>query len=289
MNIIGFDFYGTNVFKSPSSPVQESSVIKISNAIYDEIHIRERTDIDTSSIKEQWQVDTRMRALFENSLEAGNITNSDLIIEQFAIKRRRIDEINDVTLAYRDFENDKQFEYIDYTQSNDEFIYSIVPVSEQMEGLPNSVQIESDFTGWFIVDKFTDDVVAFDKSVGSIEEVQTELVQGRTEIQTMTRFPNIFYDSTDFHRLSLSTVIIPSEWERSGKNYESFVNKFIRTHKPFIVKGGSGEIYVCDISNPSKSAPKNTWKGYDYLTLTIDAVEVEDYHEFMKNVEEWGG
>ena len=279
--LIDLDFYGSQFFRSTSPPVRNITSATVKNAIFDELHIRERTNVDTSNIKENWKLDTRLLASFMGDLEAGNIRNNGLQIERFAIKRRKVDELKDVTLAYRDFENDKQFEYIDYTQANDEFIYSIVPISEQIEGLPNSINIKSDFCGWFLVDKDTNEVVSFDKAIGNMDDVQINHQQGRTEIQTMTRFPNVFYNDMDYKRFSLSTVIIPSEWERSGKSYERFLNNFVRNHKPFIVKGSSGEIYVADIHNPIKSSPKTTWDGNDYFTLTIDVMEVEDYEEFI--------
>ena len=280
---IDLDFYGSQFFRSTSPPVRNITSATVTNAIFDEVHVRERTDVDASSQQEEWKLDSRLLASFLGDLEAGNVRNSGLQIERFAIKRRRVDELNSVTLAYRNFENDKQFEYTDYTQPNDEFVYSIVPISDQLEGLPNNVSIKSDFTGWFIVDKDTDEVISFDKAIGAMDDVQTNLEQGRTEIQTMTRYRSVFYNDVDFKRLTLSTVFIPSEWERSGKDYERFLNKFIRSHKPFIVKGSSGEIYVADIHNPVKTSPKNTWQGNDYFTLSVDVMEVEDYEAFINN------
>lgn len=287
ISILGLNFYGDvkSHYKSPTSPVRNMSTLNISNSIYDELHVKEKANNALNSTKKDWEVVTRLLAKFKGNLEGGNLVNNGLQVARFAIKRRRIDELNDLTIAYSDFENDKQFEYVDYSQPNDEFIYSIVPISENgLEGLPNSTIIKSNFAGWFLVDKDTNDVVAFDKSIGSVDDVQTTLEQGRTEIQTMSRFPNVFYDKQRYHRMSLSTVIIPSEWERSGRDYNNFLNKFIYTHKPFILKGSSGEVYVCDISNPVKSAPKNTWEGHDYFNLTIDAVEIEDYEEFINEI-----
>lgn len=256
-------------------------LLKISNAVYDEIHIKEGVESMSPIEKEPWKISTRLKAMFQGDLEAGNIRNNGIKIEKFAIKRRNIGELKDVILDYRDFENNKQFVYQDYTQPNDHLIYSIVPIGENgLEGLANSVNIESDFVGYFIVDRDTNEVIEFDTFISN-DSVETSLNQGRTEIFTMNKFPHIFYTNQEYHTFTLSAVFIPNEWERSGKDYQRFLDKFIRQKKPFIVKGSNGDIFVADIHSVNKSNPLNTYKGRDYIEITVEGIEVDDYFDFM--------
>jgi hypothetical protein len=282
--IIGLDAFGLNAFRSYSPPVRNIKYLEIKNAVYDEIHIREKTsDITTENIKEDWQMDTILLAKFLGDLEAGNINNAGVRIEKFAIKRRKLNELKSITLAYKDFVNNNQFVYTDYTQPNDEFIYSIVPVGENgLEGQENSIIIKSDFTGWFLVDKDTNEVLAFDKFIGNEGTFDTTLNQGRVQIDTLTRFPSVFYTDQEYHEFQLKTVIIPEDWQRSGQKYEQILNQFVRSHKPFLAKGGSGEIYVVDVHSPSKSAPQNVWTGRDYFELTLTCTEIMTYEEYMQ-------
>lgn len=284
MSIIGLDAFGINAFKSYSPPVRNIRHLLMKNAIYDEIHIREKTDgIDITSTNEEWQMDTILLAKFLGDLEAGNVNNQGIQIGKFAIKRRKLNEINSVTLGYKEFINNNQFVYEDYTQPNDDFIYSIVPVGEnELEGQENSIEIKSEFTGWHLVERESNEVLSFDKYLGSMGEVSTTLNQGRVQIDTLSRFPRFFYTDQDYHTFQLQATFLPEEWQRSGQQYEAILNQFARNHKPFLVKGGSGEFYICDVSSPAKSAPQSVWKGYDYINLTLSLTEIMTYDEYME-------
>ncbi|MGG1663872.1 hypothetical protein [Brevibacillus sp. NRS-1366] len=282
ITFIGKSFYGNSYFRSPTSSIRKINNLQVANYIADELHVRERTDIDQSNMRETWQSDTRLLAKFKNSLEAGNVENGGLQIVEFAIKRRRIDEINSITLGRTDFIHNVNINWVDVTQPNDKFVYSIVPVGENgLEGFPNEVSAESNFVGWWIVDKDNNEVLAFDKAIGNVGNVDTQLNQGRTLIETFSPYPQIYYNNQEYTSFSLTTVIIPKEFERSGKEYKRVFQNFIQKHTPMIVKSGDGRVFVCDVSNLRTSQPLNVWNGHDYLTITVDLVEVEDYETYI--------
>ena len=266
--------------------IENINYIELSNCIVDELHVRQRTDseIDLTEEKQEWQLDTYLLARFFNDLEAGNINMEGIAIEKFVIKRRSIDELNSIILGYVDYEHGELYEYLDYTQPNDRFIYSITPIATgDIEGKPTSVEIESDFVGFYIVDKDTNNVLKFDKVIGNeIRTVEKTLNQGRIQIETFNKYPSVYYTDQEYTSFSLSAVFVPSEFQRSGKMYETMLNNFIRQHKPFIVKGSDGSIYIADISNPRKSTVMNETKTYNYIQFTIDCVEIQDYIEFMQ-------
>lgn len=284
MAFVGLDFYGTHFYRSPTSPVTNIYYGEIKKAIYDELNIRERTDTSMDNVKDPWQIDHRAIFQFFNNLEGGNIENSGLKIVKFAIKRRKINELNPITLAYMDFVNDSELVYYDYTQANAEYIYSVVPIAENgLEGNPSDTTCESDFTGWWVVNKYTNDVLGFDKYIGDSQStVETPLNQGRAVLETLSEYPRIYYFKKRYHTFTLSTVIIPSEFERSGVKYEEIISKFIDNHVPLIVKSSDGRIFVADASTPKLSSPLNTWKQNDYGILTMDFVEIQGYNEFMR-------
>jgi hypothetical protein len=280
--IVGLNAFAQNQFTPASPPIRNIDYIEIANGTYDEIHALENTDnIDTSNVKEDWQLDTILLAKFLGDLEAGNINNNGLSINKFAIKRRKVTETKPVILGYKTFVNNDTLDFKDYTQGIGDYIYSIVPVGvNNLEGLPNDVSVTSDFAGWFLLDKGTNSIVSFDKFIGGENSVDTTLNQGRVQIETLSRFPKVFYTDQDFHTFQLKTVIIPDEWERSGQSYNDFINKFIRSHKPFLVKGGSGEVYICDLSAPVKSAPQNVYSERDYFEITINCTEIMTENDY---------
>lgn len=283
MSIIGLDAFGINAFKSYSPPVRNIRHVTMKNAIYDEIHIREKTvGIDLSNTKEDWQMDTILLAKFLGDLEAGNVNNQGIQIGKFAIKRRKLNEINSVTLGYKDFVNNNQFVYEDYTQPNDDFIYSIVPVGEnELEGQENSIEISSNFAGFFLVDKDSNEVLGFDSYIGSEPTVSVGLTQGRVQIDTLSKYPSFFYTEQSYNSFSLQAVLMPEEWERIGQKYDAILKQFVYSHKPFLAKGGDGSFYVVDVHSPVKEVPMNVYKGREYITVTLQCTETMDYETYM--------
>lgn len=284
--IIGLDVFGIDAYQSYSPPVRDVYLIELKNAIYDELAIRERIDIKPENIRDDWDIDTILLAKFLGDLEAGNINNQGVQIEKFAIKRRKLNEIKPITLGYKDFFNNHQFVFYDYTQPNDEFIYSIVPVGENgLEGQENSVQIKSDFTGWALVDKDVNEIIMFDKYIGSPNNIETVLNEGRIEIETLSQYPTIYYTPKSYHTFSLRGTILPKEKDRSGQTYGDILRKFIYTRKPLLAKGSNGEVYIVNVSNVNKSAPINTWDDYDYFDLELSLIEIMSYEDYMKITE----
>jgi hypothetical protein len=55
----------------------------------------------------------------------------------------------------------------------------------------------------------------------------------------------------------------------------------ITSHKPLIVKAGSGDIYIMDVNSPTKKSLLNAYKGVDYYVMNVSATEIQDYYSFM--------
>lgn len=281
---MGLNYFGSQVFRSPGSILKNISYIEIKNGIYDEFSIKDTANANVAPIKDEWDIGTKAIFQFISDLEGGNIQNSGLKIVSFQIRRRKTSELNGYTLATVDFVNGEEVEYTDYTQSNEEYIYSIVPLAENaLDGKAMSVIAKSEFVGYWVVDKENQVSIPFDKAIGSVGDVDVQTNQGRTILETLSRYPSIYYSEKDYATFSLETILIPSEFERSGIMYEEFLDSVVRNHKPFLVKSSNGLVYACDISNPTIKTPQNTWTGYDYATIKIDLTEIGSYEEYMRS------
>lgn len=282
MPMIGFDFFGDSYFSSPTGSVRNIKKAELQNGIYDHFHLRERTDIDNSNEKVTWQIDSRILATFNGTMDAGNVfADSGLEIVKFAIKRRKIDEIEPITIGYAPFENNKEFTYLDITQPNDTFIYQVVPVaSNDLESNPTEVEITSEFSGYFLVDVETDIIIPFDKSIGNVENVDKTQNKGRVQLDTFHRFPRYIYTNQRYNTFTLSTVLLPNVNERTYKQYER-LERLINENKPLLVKGSNGSMYVCEASNLRDNSPKNSWTGHDYITVTLDFTEIMTVEDYM--------
>jgi hypothetical protein len=243
------------------------------------------------NVKNTWDGTTNLLAKFHKNLEAGNIENDGIKIIGFQVDRRSKNSYDSVHVG--DIYSDdgvitgKEFEFYDYTQPNKKLIYSIKPIGENLlTGKAKEIEIESGFVGWWIVDKETNQSLQFDKGVGSIGSVDYGLNQDRTVIDTFAQHPQIYYNGNrENHSFTLQATFLPEDGERSGEVYERMLNNFIRQHKPFIVKSSNGNIFVMDISNPRVTTPLNTWSGYDYINVSVDALEIMTLEEYMADSE----
>jgi hypothetical protein len=288
--LVGFDVFGS-VFQDDSVSLQNVKYLESANSIIDEVSLRSRTDLAMDNTRVNWQNDSLINGKFTNTLEAGNISNDGVKIVKFNIFRR-IDRQGkeDLQVGKVDFVNTGgtvDLSYIDYTQPNDKLIYSLIPVGENgLSGLPREIVVDNStdngFSGWWIIDADTNDVLPFDKAIGSVGNVDTALSQNKVTIQTFSQYPRIYKNTPAYETFSLSTVILADESERSGVKYLDILNKFILSNTPKIVKADNGRIFVCSLSNPRTSTPMNTWRGYDYVQLTVDVTEIDSYENFMK-------
>ncbi len=272
--------------------VQNINYIELKNCVVDELHLRERTDtfVNLSPARDDWQIDTYLLAQFLGNLEAGSIVNNGLEIIKFAVRRRKISEITNTTLGCVSFINGTIHEYVDNTQANEEYVYTIVPISENsLEGNYNIVQLQSDFTGWWVVDK-TDlsNMLACDKFSDSEPEVVTQLNQGRVILETLNRFPQVYYTEKAYHSFTL-TAMIPVEPEQNNNTFKEYKKllAMVNSRKPYIAKSGSGDIYVVELSNPVKITPLNSGADRDYMLVEFDCTEImseEEYHKLYQVV-----
>lgn len=288
---MGFDFFGYCAFGNDLPPVTGINELTLSEAVYDEVYVRENTDsnVDLSTTKDIWLPDTRLDAKFEGNLEAGNVNNQGVTITSFIIKRRMSTDstFNNLQIGTVPFVNNAQMDFTDMTQPVGSLVYQVVPFgSNNMQGVPNEVTATSGFVGWWIVDK--DKMTGYQFTMVPVNDphnmvvygsVQTKLNQGRIQIDTMSKYPQVYYTDSQFAQFDLSALMNPT----NGYSYQDYQNilSMITQHKNLVVKGGSGDIYVCDVFNPQRTSLMNAYQGVDYYALTVSCMEIADYTDFM--------
>lgn len=282
--LIGYSTFGDEYFSDDLPSVNSITYAEFSGSIIDEISIR-KTDQSTSSIKETWQSDTILLALFQNSLEAGDINNDGVNIASFKVKRRLSTDLDSIDVGEVTYSASQlSYEFYDYTQPNGNLIYTIVPIGENgLEGTPFNTNVTSSFSGIFLVDKDTNDVLAFDKSF-NLGTVDSTLNQNRTILETFSKFAQVIYGQTSYETFTLTTVLLPDDGSQSNAKYLDVLNKFIMSHSPKVLKFDNGKIMVVDIGNVKSSTPTATWDGYDYAQITVDVTETQDFIQYMKGL-----
>lgn len=283
MNLLGFNFYGESVSDTPTPQVTGLSSVRLSGAVFDYLHVEKSGNVNTDiQDTRHWGPNTVMIAEFNNSLHSGNIENNGIPFSKFAVKCRRAGSTEQITVANVNYTGNGDYICIDHTQSSGYIIYSIVPISKTgIEGVPISTQIDCRFAGWWIADKDnSNNIIMFDKILNSIDQnVDIQLNQGRTVIETLSKFPQVYYTEKEYHTFTLTSTFASAAC--SYEEYKRIVD-ILTSHKPFIVKSGSGDVYVCDVSAPKKTSLLNAYNGRDYITITVECTEIDDYKEFMR-------
>jgi hypothetical protein len=111
--------------------------------------------------------------------------------------------------------------------------------------------------------------------------ITPSLSQGRTQIDTLTKYPRFFYNQQSYNTFTLQGVFIPEDWQTGDQLYQSILNQYVYSHKPFLVKSGDGAIYVAEISAPVKTIPLNIHRERDYFNLTLQCTEIMSYDDYM--------
>lgn len=255
------------------------------NCVVDQVHITNAigaSEVSSNNVP-QWTPNTLFLANFFNDLVAGNIHNEGLDIVSFELRRSRIGEMGSKTLGTLPFdaENPETIEFIDYTAGAGDYIYSIIPFSNSGDaGQASSIQIESDFSGVWMVDKFDNFTLGFDKQWGSKTTFDVTFNEKRIEIQNFSDYPSVYYLPGQHATFAITTLVLPSEW--SSKEWAKIMEK-IKTRKPMLIKSGSGDLYVCNIHTPVKS----TWmveahRKSDPMQITLECMEVMSYNAYME-------
>lgn len=286
--LLGYDYFAS-IPEDDSVSLTNVKNTEYSAAIIDEISLRSKTDQGMTNIRNGWENDSAYLSKFINTLESGNLANDGVKIVKFRIVRRLADQSQseDIQMGEVSFTagTNAELSFTDSTQPNQKLIYTIIPVGENgLDGQFKEVTVDSSdsFTGWWVVDKDTGNVLPFDSAIGSVGNVDGQLNQDRIMLETFNKYAQVYYGEKEYHSFSLTTTIVPKDLEKSGNLYLDILTKFIKQHKPFIIKAENGMVYVADIGNTRFSSPLNTWNGFDPLTITIDCTEVQDYEEFMK-------
>lgn len=287
--LLGLDVWTLEVFEDDSASLQEIESLEVTGVIVDEISIRTKTDQGTGNVREaNWNNDTIMIARFNNTLEAGNLSNEGVNISKFRIVRREVDQDQNADIQLGEVEflgGDVDLEFIDGSIPNRGLVYTIIPVGENdLDGTPREVVIQNVnmFNGVWVYDKDTQETLVFDKAIGSVSSIESSLVQNRTVIETFAPLPQIYSNSTAYHQFSLTSVFLPEEFQRSGDIYMSILNKFIKQNKQFLVKLDSGLTYVGNLSNVRTTTPQVTWSAHDYIQVSVDFTETDTVENYMK-------
>lgn len=205
--------------------------------------------------EQKWDsFNTIFLANFENTLEAGNLTNSDLPITHYRIYRKETGESLYTFLDEIAF-NPEQAIYIDYTAVNGvQYDYGVRAVSSGTEGqLIQGVGIV-DFSGWILQSLDANTLYNFDIEVES-GNIQTVINMHKYE--NNTKYPVVAFGNMQYEEGSLSTIPLTI----NGNDYTQ-TSDYLETLRSFI---NNGEVKI--LKNSKGSIWKIVTYGYSYKLM----------------------
>ena len=284
--LLSYDFIGQDAYFYPStSGISNITFCEIENGIYDELKIDEDITIPLIDSKDPWYPSTRMLADFHNTLDAGNISSGNgLNIVSLNIKRRKPTELLPTIIQTGiPFQNNTTMTYVDYTCPVGEYIYSISPVaSNGIEGTPIEIVTNSEFYGWYLVDKSTGSILKLNLFDSGEPIINSRQKQGRVVIETLNQYPQIYRYDLAYFEGTLTATISADENETINNKLQEVMDKFINNHKPFLLKNGIGQVYIGDITNPQIISPLNVGlNNRPYFNLSFDFTEIMTLNDYL--------
>ena len=282
MIFLGYAFTSGN-YTLDSTPSDSTGFdeMSISSAVWDELYLSNDTTIaPTDAVPTEWDFNTCLHALFNENLQAGNVSFYASEVSAVLVKRRKAGEINWITLATIDVTSPESltFEYLDNTpQSRATYEYMVVPVVGGVEGYSNSSQITTDFCGLFILSA---------DGRSATTQLDVSIVEQRngqqTVVQTLNRkYPFVVSSSqNDFDSGTVSAVWIPyhpetDEWDIPGAvEYRNAVKDILNSRNPILIRYEDGRMWLVHISN---LAITDTQEGFsEKVTTAFSWTEIGD-------------
>lgn len=278
--IVGLDNIGDIIIDSEHYTSDDNTfyAIEMRNSIADEIYISKTGDI-TNTSKKDWVLDTYLKARFQNDLEAGNIGLAGSPVDRWKIKRRRKDSTKFDVLNTISAGVDENFYYLDTTpRSNVIYEYDVIPMSGDIEGVPQTVQIKVEFDYWWLLDDNEQYPFIANLQINDITHNQ----QRQIYTDGFSKFPIVNYGMQEYQSGSISAILLDA-YGVVTREYRDKVVDFINNHKPKYLKSAYGDIWIVDTHTARRNVMfgsyMDTANSYDVSTITFEWTEIDKIND----------
>lgn len=215
---------------------------------YQDIMEKSAFDIEGTINLPSWDDDTLLLALFNETLDGGNVLGS-AEINKWVIKRREIGG-SGILKTIGQTPNVNTTKFTDYTvPSKREYEYQIFPESDNIIGNPLVTDtIKTDFYGWYLVGEHEGIVYKFDM------DLESGNIQNDTDVhehETYTKYNAFSYGERDFIRGNIR-VLAGTIKDYQFEQDVDFLNElraFINNGKEKLLKSRKGDIWRVRTNN----------------------------------------
>jgi len=249
--ILGFGILGNIILSTALPPAVTYAYTHFyGNINLDEMQIVDEdisdNDILDYDLYQTWLLTTIMYATFDNTLEAGNIRNSDLPITHWRISRRRVGETQYTTI---DTVEAGVNYYTDYSvRSSIDYEYAVFPLSNGIFGSPIGGIGMVQFFGWKLSNLSGSTSFSFDMEIDT-DNIRT--IEDRTKLDNYSQFPLISRGLTKYNEGKIKCIpyeIVSNNIEVNNDVLEE-LETFINDGEVKILRNGSGKAWQVDTSD----------------------------------------
>ena len=254
--------------------------VQIFDGTYNQLYLSTDTKMTVNNLKDDWSYDTKMNAVFDTSLDAGNSGFSLRNTDHIVIRRREYGTAKWTVVYVKKAENISDFniQFIDkYARSGINYEYS---VSSFVNGVENSYLVNnvySEFDGYYITDK--------DCLYGTIYNVDncdtSRAATGKLVELLNSKYMSVVSGSQlncesgsitgSFFQIDEATGKLMQE---DGLNYRSALKNRLANKKPLILKVDDGRIWMIRVSGDVRDSAN---KHRNLRDISFEWVEIGDF------------
>lgn len=258
--------------------------IQIFDGTYNQLYLSTDTAMTVNNLKDEWNYDTKMNAVFDTTLDAGNSGFSLRNTDHVVIRRRECGTADWTVVYVKKVESAADFNlhFIDkYARSGVEYEYS---VSSFVNGVENSYLVNnvySEFDGYYITDK--DCLYGTIYNVDSCDTTRTstsQLVEMlNSKYMTVVSSSKLNCDSGSitgsfFQIDEASGRLLPED----GLHYRNALKNRLANKKPLILKVDDGRIWMIKVSGAVRDSAS---RHRDLRDISFEWVEIGDVNDMQ--------
>lgn len=254
--ILGYTFLGDKTsFSSTAISVNNLETITVKNSVVNELYVTSKVgDVDNFNgiIPTDWDIDTRLHALFNDDLYGGNVDFTEEIVSSVRIKRKTAKDKDFKTIFEKEINSKEDFSIslIHYYAPVGNVSFAYVPIISGGEGEYIINTVESNFDSYFICEKDVSYPMILDTSFDK------KLVQRTAIIEPMGREKPIIVRGglTKYYTGDIECCFIECDdsgdwnidtsWEYRNTIYDMLTNGNIKIIKDFF-----GNVWMMAVSS----------------------------------------
>ena len=263
--------------------IDDITKVELSDGWYDDLRITNNiTETLSSAVNQEWDWDTIFHAKFDGNLSAGNVNWNLERVSYLIVRRKKTKDFKWTTIKVQKVETKDDFNLkdIDITAApNYEYQYAAVPIIDNVAGFysidivdvkSNSLLIADKDEIWYtgITDNYLDNTSVVPNSViNTMYDVYPTIVRN-----SESNYEEISVNAS-FFPLEEDGCSIDLENDQKRIEYNKAAKMFLRNGKAKILKGISGDIWLCYVNNPPTDSAENDYRN---RKISFGVVEIGD-------------